>query len=148
MNAYLFPSLKMTPGIVERVFQSVKDIDQPTHPDRFSAREVIAHLAEWEPIMRGRIVQCVENPGSTIVAYDEGEMAILAKYNTLDPLEQLGKFKAERLKTIAFLESMPQDGWSKSCLHPERGQLTASDLAHFLPCHDVYHIDQLMTAGQ
>lgn len=144
MNAYLFPSLRLTPGIVEQAFRQVKDIDQPTHPDRFSAREVIAHLAEWEPIMRGRIVQCIENPGSTIVAYDEGQMAIDGKYSESNAEAELEKFKSERLKTIAYLEAMPSDGWQKSCNHPERGTLTAYDLAHFLPCHDVYHIDQLL----
>lgn len=110
---------------------------------RFTMREAICHLADWEPILLERLKTAVESPGSRLTVYDEGERAIEMNYAAKNPMDALEEWKRERAKTIEFIMSMKEDDFAKTVLHPERGVMSAGDLANMIPCHDVYHIEQL-----
>lgn len=145
MNPYLFPALKFGPLVLERAVRAVPEqrLHEPTHKDRFSVIEAVAHLVDWEPILLDRMKAAAENPGSTIVAYDEGQMAIDNNYANSNLNQQLDLFKARRAKTIEWLEALPSEKWSQHVIHPERGQLTLSDIANMMIGHDMYHIEQV-----
>ncbi len=145
MNFYLLPSIEMGPLAVQRLLRLIPAhrLDEAVHPDRFTPREVAAHLADWEPIMRQRIQAAVTTPGQTIVAYDEGQMAVDHRYRELDPYEQADRYRTERGATAAFLRCIPPDAWRNTVHHPERGPQSAEDLANLLLGHDLYHIEQL-----
>jgi hypothetical protein len=112
--------------------------------DRFTPREVIAHLADWEPIMLGRMQTALASPGASIEAFDEAQMAVDNVYLNLDPREQLHLFVQRRADTARWLRALPPDVWSQAVLHPERGLQTIEDQANLLLGHDLYHIEQLM----
>jgi hypothetical protein len=145
MNAYLFPGLEFGPRIVERLAAQVPAArhDEKTNPDRFTLREAIAHLADWEPILRDRIKSAVENPGSPVQGLDEGARAQEMNYRAMNVGEQIARFKEERAKTIQYLRSLPEDAWTRHILHNEKGRQTVADQANQLLGHDLYHIDHL-----
>jgi hypothetical protein len=145
MNPYLLPSIELGPRIVARLLDQLppERLDEAVDPDRFTAREVFAHLADWEPIMRERIRTAVASPGAVIPAYDEGQMAIDHRYAQTDPREQAELFARERAATAELLRGLRDEDWSKSVQHPERGRQSAEDLANLLLGHDLYHIEQL-----
>jgi hypothetical protein len=145
MNPYLLNTLEIGPVVVRRLLDQVPGnrLDEALVKGRFTAREVIAHLADWEPIMRGRILTTATSPGATIEVFDEGEMAIRNKYASTDPWEQCDLFQRERHATAAFVRSLEPDDWQQITHHPERGPLSAEDLTNLLLGHDLYHIDQL-----
>lgn len=144
-NTYLFPALRMTPGLIKKAFDQIPESewDTPTAPDRFTPREVLAHLADWEPILLLRLKLCVEHPGSEITPWDEGQMAIDHGYASWSPAESIAKYEAARAETLAWLGAREPSDWGKSANHPERGVQTVADIANSLACHDVYHIEQL-----
>jgi hypothetical protein len=131
--------------VVERIFRHLPETewDRPQVPDRFTPREIVAHLAEWEPILRDRIRAAVEQPGTTIAAFDEVEMARAAGYERLDPYEQIALFARERALTAEYLRTLTASDWTGSAHHPERGPQSAEDLANLILGHDLYHIEQL-----
>jgi hypothetical protein len=137
MNPYLVPALKMTPELTRRLFTefSPGQIDLRPDPDRFTVREAIAHLADWEPILRERIRTAVESPGSTIMGIDDSES---------DPSERLEAWKSERSKTVEYVSSLSPADFSKLATHSERGEVSVADLANMIPCHDIYHLDHLV----
>lgn len=145
MNPYLMPSIESGPKVIETLLKLIPPTkwDEALDPDRFTLREVVAHLADWEPIMRRRIQQAVSTPGSTIEVYDEGQMAIDNGYDRLDPFEQARLFSTERHLTAEYLRSVHRGQLSNMVHHPERGELTTEDLANLLLGHDLYHIEQL-----
>jgi hypothetical protein len=145
MNAYLLPSLEFGPLVVRRLLDRLPAdrLDETLRPDRFTPREVIAHLADWEPIMRDRLRIALERPGAEIPAYDEGQMAIDHRYAELDPVAQAELFIRERAETAALLRGLPAEAWEKHAFHPERGRQSVEDLANLLLGHDLYHIEQL-----
>lgn len=115
----------------------------PTHPNRFSPREVVAHLSDWEPILLGRMKAALDDPGCTIQAFDEGQLAIDNRYCDLDEVESLNRFKKQRQETVAWLEQLSSEDLAKHVIHPERGNLTIEQMASMIACHDIYHLDQL-----
>lgn len=145
MNFYLLPSIEFGPCVIRRLLHQLPPecLDQRLHPDRFTPREVLAHLADWEPIMRDRIRIALAHPGSEIPAYDEGQMAIDHRYGELDPWEQAELFVRERRATAELLRGLKEPDWEKTVLHPERGIQSVEDLANTLIGHDLYHVEQL-----
>lgn len=144
MDPYLIRALEMTPRLAEKeLLRSAGDFDVRPNPNRFSMREVVAHLADWEPIMLTRIQTGVDSPGATINAYDEGQMAVDHDYAASDPLERLRAWKSDRAKSIEYISKLTDDDFAKPVVHPERGRMTVGDIAHMLVSHDIYHLEQL-----
>lgn len=145
MHPYLFPGLQLSPLAIRRILDRLppEALDARPDPDRFSAREVIAHLADWEPIMRARVEAAALQPGSRIEAFDEGRMALEHGYAASDPRERMEAFARERAVTVERLRELTPDQWRGAAFHPERGAQTAEDLANTLLGHDLYHIEQL-----
>lgn len=145
MHPYFFPGLELGPKALAALVAKVPldRLDLPTAPERFTTREVVAHLADWEPILRDRIRAAVETPGSTIQAYDEGELAAQRGYATWEIEPTLALYQAERAKTIEFLRTLTSVEFDCAVNHPERGRLTAYDLANMLLGHEIYHLEQI-----
>jgi hypothetical protein len=145
MHAYLFPGLEAGPKAVRRLIRAVatSEMDRPTHPGRFTPREVVCHLADWEPISRGRMQTAAVSPGSTVLGIDEVERAREMGYSDWDPYEQAEEFIRRRTETVAFLKALPEEDWSKTAVHSERGAMTVYDYANMELGHDLYHLVQL-----
>ena len=142
-NTYLFPGLRLSPIAVERLIARIpsEQYDSRTSSERFSVREAIAHLADWEPIFLYRLQTAVNSPGSDIEDLDEGEFAIKNDYASKDPIAEAKRFKEGRAAVVAYLESLPAEAWSRTVVHPIRGEMTVYDWANCIVGHDVYHIE-------
>jgi len=145
MNVYLVPALEFSPVVFERLLNQIPPsrLDEALTEGRFTPREIVAHMADWEPIMRARIQQGCERPGSVIEVFDESEMAVSHNYARTDPWEQCLLFQRERQITAAFVRGITAEDRAKTATHPERGILSVDDLANVLLGHDLYHIEQL-----
>ncbi|HRK22860.1 MAG TPA: DinB family protein [Fimbriimonadaceae bacterium] len=145
MHPYLYPGLEAGPQTIRRLIRQIgpDQMDVPTHPDRFSPRYVVAHLADWEPISRGRMQTAVANPGAGVPGIDEVVRAEEQGYSSWDPLEQAEVFITRRAETLAFLKSLAPEDWAKTSVHSERGAMTVYDYANMELGHDLYHVIQL-----
>ena len=110
MNPYLIRPLEYGPRIIAGWSSRRPRAGSTSRlgPGRFSVREVVAHLADWEPILRGRIRAANEQPGVAIVGEDEGQRAIDMNYAGSDVREQLALWTRERGLTIEFLRTLGQ----------------------------------------
>ena len=145
MNPYLLPVIESGPVVIGRLVDLIPPAkwDDALNPDRFTVREVIAHLAAWEPISLARIQAAIERDCPTVEAFDEGAMAVEHRYDTSDVHERLRLFTENRRRTAEFLRGLPAASFERKALHPERGELTVADQANALIGHDLYHIEQL-----
>lgn len=138
--------LKEGPGALKLLIDLLGEavVDVPTGPDRFTPREVVAHLADWEPIFRSRIVRTIEEERPTIAVYDEGSRAAELGYSTWDVGRTLVSFQCERAATVGVLENLEPKDWQRVFIHPENGEMTLAQQAGMLVGHDAYHIRQLI----
>ena len=145
MNPYLISAIEFGPAVVRRIVNLIPAdrLDEAIEPDRFTPREVIAHLADWEPIDRDRLTSGVEMPGSTIQPYAEAQMAVDHDYAHSNLASELERYTNERKITAEYMRRLTSEDMAKSVNHPERGIQTVSDLCGVILGHDVYHIEQL-----
>lgn len=145
MNPYIFKALPLTPVTLERIVASIPQSrhDDATDPDRFTLREAIAHLADWEPILLDRVSRTAEQDGYEIVPYDESEMAIKNNYAGQDVQESLRQFRDCRAKTVEYCKTLTEEQMARKALHPEIGILSVADILNQIIGHDLYHIEHL-----
>jgi len=143
-TTYLFKGLELSPKAVERIVARVpaSAYDTKTDPERFTFREAMAHLAEWEQINIDRLHQGVAEPGCTVQGFDEGQFAIDHNYAALDPVVQAKFFADKRVETIAYLRTLTDEDWAKVFYHSERGEQTVFEQAMTILGHDMYHLEQ------
>jgi hypothetical protein len=144
MNPYLLPGLELSPALLRRLLERIPESewDTPTDPGRFTFREAVAHLADWEPILRDeRLRTALEQPGGTFPVYDESDRAIEKSYASQDPWEALAEFERERAKTVEFVRTIPREAYANRVIHPERGEMMLADVANMLIGHDLFHLE-------
>jgi len=119
--------------MIQKIDPSV--YDQKLAPDRFSLREVIAHLADLELALSA--------PGTEIANWDEEAEALAKNYAVWDVQPSLEQFSRARTKTAEFYESLTDEQTLATVKHPVLGELSVFDLAVFALGHDAYHFEQI-----
>lgn len=143
-NNYSF-QIAHTPSTLIHLVDCIRPerYDEALDTDRFTLREIIAHLADWETVFLDRITQAVEYPGSTIEGQSEDQRAIDHHYSTKDVHHELEVFENRRRDTVAYLLGLAEDDWAKSAVHNEKGEQTVLEMVQFIVGHDMYHIHQV-----
>lgn len=144
-NPYLYPALRLAPEAVRTLVDAVPEArwDMATDPDRFTFRQAVAHLADWEEIDFDRIKTAVESPRAEIPGIDETDRMIAMDYDRLDPREQVEVYAQRREALIVYLQGLPADAWARTVVHAEKGEMSVYDWANCLIGHDLYHIEHL-----
>ena len=149
---YLCHGLAAQPTVLTALMNGVNPDRYDLRPevDRFTLREVIAHLADWEGVWLGRMKLIISEENPFLQGYDEGQWAIDHAYHTLVPLEQLERYSAGRAEMVEFLRGMPDKAWERTGRHSEWGEMSIFNLASLVLGHDGYHMKQVVewtTAG-
>ena len=81
MNFYLLPAIESGPKVVARLIQLIPNYRWDIHgdPNRFTVREVVAHLADWErwqPKYRAfrRTLRCLAIGHAVARPIDDGDV--------------------------------------------------------------------------
>jgi hypothetical protein len=119
------------------------------HPEGWSPRQVIHHLADSEAQSYARLRRLVAEPaGSIIQGYDEGAWAASPAlgYET-DPIETpLAVFSAVRAGTFNVLQHLTEADLARYAEHSERGRFTLDDWLRIYSKHPLDHGEQLAKA--
>ena len=144
MAPYSF-AIEHTPTILRRLLDDVRPerYAERLAEDRFTLVEMVAHMADWEDLFLDRMRLAYEQPGSTVLLYDEGQRAIEKRYAERDIQHELDVFENRRRDTVDFLRNLAPDDWGRIFVHPERGELTIQDQVTMLLGHDLYHVEQV-----
>lgn len=73
-------------------------------PDRWSAGEVLAHLADAEIAIGWRFRSILAQDAVPVQAYDQGAWSSAFKYGDVEPAESLATFSAVRKSLLALLD--------------------------------------------
>lgn len=144
-RSYLFAALEAAPNLFDRAIEGLTDdeADARPAPERFTIREIMAHLAEWEPIYLTRMRRICEEDSPVLEGYDEGQLAIDNEYHRTDPQEQARLFRERRARMAAYLRERGDAEWQRQGDRPEIGRVTLEALALLVPLHDTYHLHQI-----
>ena len=145
-RAYLLAALDNTPATLAALLSALGPSDPAwdarPHPDRFTLREVVAHLADWELIWEDRFARTAAEDNPTLTRPDAGERGAAQGYASADPVESLARIRERRAALTASLRALPDAAWERTA-HLERiGDLTPGGLVALALGHDAYHLRQ------
>ncbi len=145
---YILAALENTPVTLSLLLSSLgaSDPKWEIRPDlaRFSLREIIAHVADWEEVFRGRFERTVKEDTPVILRPDPGQRAVEQGYFTADPVECLARFCHRRTAFLEWLRSLPDDAWGRIGHLDRMGDVPLEGLAALMLGHDSYHIRQIV----
>lgn len=115
--------------------------------DRFTPREIIAHLADWEPIFLERLNRMLAEDHPDLPGYDEGKIAEDREYARSEPLLSLERLHEGRSVLVSAVRAMPAEGWLRTAHRGGVGDVTVGELVAMIVGHDSYHAHQLIRYG-
>ena len=112
-------------------------------PGRWSAGEVLAHLADAEIVTGWRVRSILASNGTPLQAFDQDTWAAAFKYGEVDPAESLQTFTAARTSLLSLLARVDPSRHAHHGLHAERGKETIAHLIQLYAGHDINHLKQI-----
>jgi len=117
-----------------------------THPfpGKWSAREIVHHLADSETISSIRLRQLLTEEYPVIYGYDQDAYAILLRYNLREDVRpSLEAFRAARATSAQLLHGMSDEDWERGGWHNEHGYYGAKKWLTIYSAHAHNHASQL-----
>ena len=142
---YVLSGLAASPAILHELLKDLTPAQDDARPDpeRFTIREAVAHLADWEPIWLGRVEKILAEDRPEIENLDEGEFAIRNRYDLADVSERAGKFAVGRAALVAALRPLTAEQWERVGVR-EWGPLSLDGFAAMILGHDGFHFQQVI----
>ncbi|MES2465161.1 MAG: DinB family protein [Armatimonadota bacterium] len=144
---YLATSLDNTPATLAALLSHLPagDIAWETRPDpdRFSLREIVAHLADWEAVWRERFERILNEEKPLLLRPDISQRSEEKGYADADPQECLTRFAEGRSTLTAWLRALPPDAWGRLATLDRMGEMPLEALASLALGHDSYHLRQV-----
>ena len=117
--------------------------DAHPDPDRFSLRETVAHLNDWETIWRERFERVVTESSPLLTRPDLDERAAAQGYAAADGLASIAGFAERRTALVATLRALPPAAWQRTASLTGIGNVTLAELLSLAQCHDSHHVWQV-----
>jgi hypothetical protein len=122
-----------------------EELDAHPAPGKWSAREIVHHLADSEMTSAIRLRLLLAQDSPQIAGYDQDEFARRLHYDR--PAEaSLEAFKAARRTTAELLDRMSETDWMRAGTHSEHGRYTAERWLEIYAPHAHNHADQIRVA--
>jgi hypothetical protein len=116
-------------------------IEAAPAPDKWSAREILCHLADCEIAFGFRLRQTLAEDNHTIQPFDQEKWA--TTYANLTADDALAAFAAARHWNRLLIEGALTEFATKPVTHPERGTMTFATIVETMAGHDLNHLAQL-----
>jgi hypothetical protein len=123
-----------------------EELDARPAPGKWSAREVVHHLADSEMTAAARLRLLVGTDNPHIFGYDQDEFARRLFYDR--PIEaSIDAFKTARRATGEILQRMSDADWARAAgTHSEHGRYTAERWLEIYAAHAHRHAEQILVA--
>ena len=137
--------LRSTPS---RLTELVSSLDESTlrwrpQPGKWSIAEQLAHLADAEVVLGGRLRFAAAQPGSTIVAFDQDKWAATGKYAEIPAAASVATFSTVRQWNLTFLDRLDAAAREGYAMHQERGRETLAHMLKLIAGHDINHLNSM-----
>jgi hypothetical protein len=112
-------------------------------PGKWSAREIVQHLADSESISAHRLRKLLVEERPVIQGYDQEAYARRLRYNEREIGPALEAFRAARATTLQVLEAMAPHDWEREGWHTEAGRYTPEIWLSIYAAHAHDHAAQI-----
>ena len=109
-------------------------------PGKWSTIEVVAHLADFEPILADRIKRTLSHDRPTLLSADENLFASTLAYQQRDLEEELALIEITRKQLARILREQPDSVLQRVGVHSVRGELTLERTLTMAINHIPHHL--------
>ena len=139
----LIEALSSTPRDLHRLLKRVSPeaaLIRPA-PTEWCIKDVVAHLGDIEGQFRGRLQRIVttDNPHEPFIHPNEAAHDL-----TATPGDLIEQFTGKRRETTAYLETLTQPQWLRTCTHETYGITRLRKQVEILIGHDNEHLAQIV----
>jgi len=137
--------LRAAPGKLARAVAGVSRgrLTRRPAPGKWSAGEILAHLAEIELLWGYRVRTMLEREDPEIVGMDQEVWARVGHYAKRDPRASLDLYTALRRSHVALVDGLSSRDRGRGGTHSQFGRLTIDGIIRLLAGHDVNHLRQI-----
>ncbi len=132
-----------TPAEIGRLLEAIGPEKEttPPAPGKWSAAEIVCHLADCELVFGFRLRQTLAEDAPTIQPFDQEKWA--ATYAGIPAQQALGVFRAMRGWNLRLIGKALPTAANRPVTHPERGTMTFMTIVETMAGHDINHLRQL-----
>lgn len=110
----------------------------------WSIQENVGHLIDLGYLAPRRIEQILAGEKELVAADMSNKKTHEARHNEREIAELLAEFRDERAALVRKFESLTDQDWARSALHPRlRQSMRIVDIAYFDSEHDDYHLGRI-----
>ena len=107
---------------------------------KWSTLEVVAHIADFEPILADRITRLIALDNPTLLAADENEFAKHLFYEDRQLDEELAVITAIRTKMARLIRKLTPEQLQRTGTHSVRGPLPLEKIIQMAINHIPHHV--------
>jgi hypothetical protein len=135
--------LSTTPHEIGDILSAIGTAKSTTSPapGKWSAAEIICHLADCEIAFAFRLRQTLAEQDHVIQPFDQDKWAPV--YPGIPAKEALDAFAAMRHWNMLLIAKALPGSAAKTVTHPERGAMTFQTIVETMAGHDLNHLSQL-----
>ncbi len=109
--------------------------------ERFNLREIVAHLLEFDSVMRCRFQRMIREDSPELPNWDEAAAAL--HYSGHNPKHDLKALIESRSSLAVWLEGLSSDEWNRTGARPRAGTFSVKEGVSLMLGHDSYHLLQV-----
>jgi len=145
-RTYLIAGLTATPELVSTVVGGVDDTvaDRRPAPDRFTVREMVAHLAGWDTVWLERVRRMITEDEPVLPSWDPDVRAAENGYNDYPVAYWVECLSRNRSALVDFLNTLSAEDWERTGFRDGVGGCTVAEIAVMALGHDNGHQRQLV----
>ncbi len=119
-------------------------LDRRPHPDKWCARENLAHLARYQEIFLGRLDRILTEAAPQLPRYSAEQDSEWPVWAQMQVDEALTKMRDTRSELINRVERLAEADLSRTAVHPRFGAMTLVQWLEFFLLHEAHHLLAVM----
>jgi uncharacterized damage-inducible protein DinB len=113
-------------------------------PGKWSTLEVVCHLVDSEQAWCHRMKRVIVEDRPLLIGYDETRFTGGLPYHEADLDQELALLEGMRHQMARILRGLPEEAWSRTGVHDERGLLTLEEMLHLEAEHVPHHLAHIV----
>lgn len=145
MDVDLIATYLAGPELLYSAVEDLTDDQLDQHPieGQWSIREVICHLADFEPIYADRMKRVIVENEPRFGGADPSAFAARLGYRVRSVETEITLIRAVRRQMADILNSLPDDAFTRTGIHPRDGALSLAVLLSRITNHIPHHLQFL-----
>ena len=117
-----------------------EQIDAAPIPGKWTTRQVVCHIADFEPIYADRMKRVIAEENPTMFGGDPDLFAARLAYDARDIEGELQMIETVRRHMARILKTLKPEDFQRKGIHSERGPLTLEELLTGISKHIPHHV--------